>query len=266
MKNYLIYVRTPAGKQTPEELSIPDQIEMMEEYAKYRRWNIVGHVADKDKPFDCADKARLKNLRRYLEKHNDIDVVVTAEIQPLSSADCAAIKTLLKQKEIRLTRITIDREEDESTDDLPANHGKAPSTTAQIQDHSAITNPVPPFEPEERLANGSAINCLLYSRLTTVEQAPQDHVPAQIAAMKEYARLNGWNVVGHVADKDESVDCADKAEIKNLRSYLEQHNNVDVVAVTVTQPLSFADYAAMKTILDQYGMRLVVFPRLGIGQ
>lgn len=120
MKNYLIYIRMPKGRQTSEGLSIPDQIEMMEEYARVNDWNVVGFVFHRDEPAESTKEAKAMNLRRYLEKHNDVDVVVATVTQPLNSADYSAMKTILDQKRVKHTVITISREDDdESTDASP---------------------------------------------------------------------------------------------------------------------------------------------------
>ena len=107
MKNYLIYVRALADKQTSDDLSIYDQIYMLENFARSRRWNVIGYVADNDA------QANLKNLRRYLEKRTDIDVVVTAELQHHSWVASTAMKAILDRKKIKLITISICREDDD---------------------------------------------------------------------------------------------------------------------------------------------------------
>ncbi len=42
------------------------------------------------------------------------------------------------------------------------------------------------------------MNSLLYARVSTDKQAPKDlSTPPQIEAMREFAKKNGWKVIGH---------------------------------------------------------------------
>ncbi len=61
------------------------------------------------------------------------------------------------------------------------------------------------------------MNCLLYARVSTDRQAQTDlSIPAQLDAMKEHAKRNGWHVVGHFVDEGESARTADRPELKKL--------------------------------------------------
>jgi site-specific DNA recombinase len=45
------------------------------------------------------------------------------------------------------------------------------------------------------------MNCLLYARVSRDKQAQKDlSIPAQIEAMREYAKRNNWKVVSHFID------------------------------------------------------------------
>lgn len=105
------------------------------------------------------------------------------------------------------------------------------------------------------------MNCLLYARISRSEQTqqiPSDIIATRLAPPRNYAKEHGWNVVDQVIDVDESVKCANNAKLKNLRRSLAKHSNVDMVIVSTTDILSFADFAALKTVLDQKGMQLTI--------
>jgi len=104
------------------------------------------------------------------------------------------------------------------------------------------------------------MNCLLYARVSTDKQAQKDlSIPAQIAAMKEYARKNGWKVVGHFVDEGESARTANRPELKRLIQHCKEDKDVDLVLVHKIDRLArnLIDYATIKAILKQKGIRLV---------
>lgn len=50
------------------------------------------------------------------------------------------------------------------------------------------------------------MNCLLYARVSTDKQAQEDlSIPAQIEAMRNYAKKNDWKFMGYLIDEGESV-------------------------------------------------------------
>jgi len=104
------------------------------------------------------------------------------------------------------------------------------------------------------------MNCLLYARVSTDKQAQKDlSIPAQIAAMKEYAKRNGWKVVGHFIDEGESAKTADRPQLKKLIQYCKENKDVDMVIVHKIDRLArnLIDYATIKAILKQKSIRLV---------
>jgi len=104
------------------------------------------------------------------------------------------------------------------------------------------------------------MNCLLYARVSTDKQAQKDlSIPAQIAAMKEYARRNGWKVVGHFVDEGESARTAERPELKRLIQHCKENKNVGIVLVHKIDRLArnLVDYATIKAVLKQKGIRLV---------
>lgn len=105
------------------------------------------------------------------------------------------------------------------------------------------------------------MNCLLYARIPLSEQTqqtPTDTIVTRLAPPRNYAKERGWNVVDQVIDVDESVRCANKAKLKNLRRSLARNSNLDMVIVSTTDILSFTDYAALKTILDQKELQFTI--------
>lgn len=102
------------------------------------------------------------------------------------------------------------------------------------------------------------MNCLIYVPISGDKHAPKDlSILARIAAVKEYARIQGWDIIDYVSDVNE-VDCADDARLINIRSYINTHSDLDVVIAVVTQPLSIVDHTALKGVASKCGTRLVV--------
>ena len=104
------------------------------------------------------------------------------------------------------------------------------------------------------------MKCLLYARVSTDKQAQKDlSIPAQIEAMREYAKRNGWKVAGHFVDEGESARTADRPELKRLIEQCKENNNVDAVIVHKIDRLArnLIDYATIKAILKQKGIRLI---------
>jgi len=104
------------------------------------------------------------------------------------------------------------------------------------------------------------MNCLLYARVSTDKQVQRDlSIPAQIAAMREYAKRNGWKVTGHFIDEGESAKTANRPELKKLLNYCKENKGVDIVVVHKIDRLArnLIDYATIKAILKQKGIRLI---------
>lgn len=104
------------------------------------------------------------------------------------------------------------------------------------------------------------MNCLLYARVSTDKQAQKDlSIPAQIEAMREYAKRNGWKVAGHFVDEGESARTANRPELKKLIEQCKENKNVDAVVVHKIDRLArnLIDYATIKAILKQKGIRLI---------
>jgi len=104
------------------------------------------------------------------------------------------------------------------------------------------------------------MKCLLYARVSTDKQAQKDlSIPAQIGAMKNYAKLNDLKVIGHFIDKGESARTANRPELKKLIQYCKDNKDVDIILIHKIDRLArnLIDYATIKAILKQKGIRLV---------
>jgi DNA invertase Pin-like site-specific DNA recombinase len=104
------------------------------------------------------------------------------------------------------------------------------------------------------------MNCLIYARVSTDKQAQKDlSIPAQIEAMREYAKRNGWKIAGHFVDEGESARTANRPELKKLIEQCKENKNVDAVIVHKIDRLArnLIDYATIKAILKQKGIRLI---------
>lgn len=104
------------------------------------------------------------------------------------------------------------------------------------------------------------MNCLLYARVSTDKQAQKDlSIPAQIEAMKDYAKKNNWKVVGHFIDEGESARTANRPELKNLIQHCKENKGVNIILVHKIDRLArnLIDYATIKAILKQKGIKLV---------
>jgi site-specific DNA recombinase len=104
------------------------------------------------------------------------------------------------------------------------------------------------------------VNCLLYARVSTDKQAQKDlSIPAQVEAMREYAKRNAWKIMGTFVDEGESAKTANRPELKRLLQHCKENKQVDIVIVHKIDRLArnLIDYATIKAILKQKGIRLV---------
>ena len=104
------------------------------------------------------------------------------------------------------------------------------------------------------------MNCLLYARVSTDRQARKDlSIPAQLAAMREHARQNKWRVTGDFVDEGQSARTADRPQLQQLIRRCKEGGDVDVVLIHKIDRLArnLVDYATIKAILKQRGIRLV---------
>lgn len=104
------------------------------------------------------------------------------------------------------------------------------------------------------------MNCFLYARISTDKQAQKElSIPAQLEAMKEYAKRQGWKVVDYFVDEGQSARTANRPELEKLLKYCKEKKNVDIVLVDKVDRLArnLVGYATTKAILKQKGIELV---------
>src|SRR5262249_15961549 len=100
----------------------------------------------------------------------------------------------------------------------------------------------------------------LYARVSTEKQAEKDlSIPAQLAAMREYAIQHGWIVLEEFVEPGASGRTADRPLLRELLARCKDGNpKADVVLVHKIDRFARngSDYANIKTILKQHGVRL----------
>ena len=61
------------------------------------------------------------------------------------------------------------------------------------------------------------MNCVLYARVSTDKQADKElSLPAQLQAMRDYARSRDWTVVEEFVESGASARTAERPELKRL--------------------------------------------------
>ena len=72
-----------------------------------------------------------------------------------------------------------------------------------------------------------------YARVSTDRQAQKDlSIPAQLSAMKDFAKKKGCKIIGTYIDAGESAKTANRPELKNLLKFCrEKGNQVDAIMV-----------------------------------
>ena len=130
-------------------------------------------------------------------------------------------------------------------------------STNRVQRRTAPHNSM---RVESESGQPTAMNCILYARVSTDRQARKDlSIPAQLAAMRGHAKNNGWHVTGHFVDKGESARTADRPQLKELILQCKARKDVDIVLVHKIDRLArnLVDFATIKAILKRKGIRLV---------
>jgi hypothetical protein len=101
------------------------------------------------------------------------------------------------------------------------------------------------------------MNCILYIQLPKSKRAT-DIDPEYFKKMEHYARMRSWDIVGFVSDEYKDVNCAERANLKNLRHCLETKKNVDAIIVAFSPSVTIVNYAALKAINDA-GIHLIIW-------
>lgn len=104
------------------------------------------------------------------------------------------------------------------------------------------------------------MNTLLYARVSTDKQAEKElSIPAQLQAMREYARQRSWTVIEEFVEPGASAKTADRPILQGLLSKIRSPDvNVDVVLVHKIDRLArnVYDHATIKALLLQHHVRL----------
>ncbi len=104
------------------------------------------------------------------------------------------------------------------------------------------------------------MNCILYARVSTDKQADKDlSIPAQLQAMRDYARQHDWSIVEEFLEPGASAKTTDRPALQKLLSLLrEAESKIDVVLVHKIDRLArnVYDHATIKALLKQRNVRL----------
>src|SRR5260221_5414407 len=104
------------------------------------------------------------------------------------------------------------------------------------------------------------MNCIVYARVSTDKQAEKDlSIPAQLQAMREYARHQGWSVVEEFVEPGASAKTTDRPALQRLLSLVrDRESKIDVLLVHKVDRLArnVYDHATIKVLLKQHDIRL----------
>jgi DNA invertase Pin-like site-specific DNA recombinase len=103
-------------------------------------------------------------------------------------------------------------------------------------------------------------NALAYARVSTKEQAEKGlSIPAQLKAIREYAKSHGFRILEEYADLGESAKTADRPEFKKMIKRCQKDKTIDAVIVHKIDRFSRnnIDFYAYKAILKKEGVRLI---------
>ena len=104
------------------------------------------------------------------------------------------------------------------------------------------------------------MNALLYARVSTDKQADKDlSIPAQLQAMRDYARQHGWTIAEEFVEPGASAKTAERPVLQRLLSRVRDADaKVNVVLVHKIDRLArnVYDHAAIKALLTANDVRL----------
>ena len=105
------------------------------------------------------------------------------------------------------------------------------------------------------------MKCLTYARVSTDKQAEKElSPPAQLSAMRQYARQRDWQIVEEFMEPGASARTADRPELKRLLGRCREATpRIDAVIVHKLDRLArnLADHVALRAFLTRAGVRLV---------
>lgn len=104
------------------------------------------------------------------------------------------------------------------------------------------------------------MNAVIYSRVSTHEQAEKDlSIPAQLTAMREYARTRSWTILEEFEEPGVSAKTADRPALQRLLARVTTGiPKIDVVVVHKVDRWArkLRDHLMIQTQLSQAGVRL----------
>ena len=104
------------------------------------------------------------------------------------------------------------------------------------------------------------MKCVLYARVSTDKQAQKElSIPAQLTAMRQFAKSQSWRVIAEYVDEGESARSMNRPQLQQLIRFCKEKKGVDVVLVHKLDRMArnLPDYLAIKTELKRKGIRLV---------
>ena len=104
------------------------------------------------------------------------------------------------------------------------------------------------------------MNIVLYARVSTDKQADKDlSIPAQLQAMRDYARQRDWTVVDEFIEPGASATTSDRPELQRLITRVKEGQpKVEVVVVHKLDRFarSVEQHVTIRALLKKYGARL----------
>jgi DNA invertase Pin-like site-specific DNA recombinase len=104
------------------------------------------------------------------------------------------------------------------------------------------------------------MNCVLYARVSTDKQAEKElSIPAQLQAMREYARTHGWLVAEEFLEPGVSAKTAERPALQRLLArcrHATERPQVVLVHKVDRLARNVYDHATIKALLKQHGIRL----------
>lgn len=104
------------------------------------------------------------------------------------------------------------------------------------------------------------MNCVIYARVSTEQQVDRDlSIPAQVNAMRDYARQHDWVIVGEFIEPGVSARTAERPSLQRMLAMVrDRESKIGVVLVHKIDRLArnVADHATIRALLKQLGIRL----------
>jgi DNA invertase Pin-like site-specific DNA recombinase len=104
------------------------------------------------------------------------------------------------------------------------------------------------------------MNCIVYARVSTDKQAEKDlSIPAQLEAMRSYARQHGWTIAREFIEPGASAKTTGRPALQGLLSLVrDSKSKIDVLLVHKVDRLArnVYDHATIKVLLKQHDIRL----------